>query len=388
MIFQWALSDYRSHDILLWVMIIFAAVFAFFLLMEYVNTRKLPHLMWGLSLIASFVIFHQVANTGTYTFLFESVGAGSMVLIPGLIATGLLLATFEDKKLIGGIYLLGIIIMTVGIIILGLENVQAAILDSPSANYRWFLTILMLIPALTSTGVIMVIPLLTIITKKTSMKSIFMVIAGALTTSYAIVYLLMQTVLKSNYHLPWVVLGLFPYMFMLTLVVIILGLLYEPEWKFAVPGIHFEEGARIEKLRFAKSKKIIGPVLSMAGGVLLLLTAMLAGFLFPSSAVIMLVILGILLIAGIGGIIIGFAILLSWDWEFRGQNLPGYILLCLGVLGIIFTIVLMTVPLNTIPAVFLTVEGAVWILVENILMWIGPILILVAGILITFVFKD
>ncbi|MFW9867782.1 MAG: hypothetical protein ACFFEN_16940, partial [Candidatus Thorarchaeota archaeon] len=98
--------------------------------------------------------------------------------------------------------------------------------------------------------------------------------------------------------------------------------------------------------------------------------------------------LGILIIAGIGALIIGFAILLSWDWEFRSQKLPGYILLCLGVLGIIFTILLMLTPLNTLPAVFLTVEGAVWILLETILMWIGPILILVAGILITFVFKD
>lgn len=388
MIFQWALSEYRSHDILFWVMIIFAAFFAFFLLMEYVNSRKVQHLLWGLSLIATFVAFHQVANTGTYTFLFESVGAGLMVLIPGLVAAGLLLATFKDKKLIGGIYLLGIIIMTIGITILALENIQAAILDSLTANYRWFIFLLMLIPALASTGVMLLIPLFTMMTKKTSKKSLFMVIAGLLTTGYAVVFLLMETILTTNYHLPWIVFQLFPYMFMFSIFFIILGLLYEPEWKFAIPGIHFEEGARIEKLRFAKSKKIIGPILAMAGGALLVLSAMLAGFVFPSSAVLMVVTLGILIIAGIGGLLIGFAILLNWDWEFRGKNLPGYILLCLGVLGIIFTILLMLTPLNTLPAVFLTTEGAVWILLENILMWIGPILILVAGILITFVFKD
>ncbi|MFW9878901.1 MAG: hypothetical protein ACFFG0_37960, partial [Candidatus Thorarchaeota archaeon] len=275
----------------------------------------MQHLLWGLSLIATFVAFHQIANTGTYTFLFESVGAGLMVLIPGLIAAGLLLATFKNKKLIGGIYLLGIIIMTIGITILALENIQAAILDSLTANYRWFIFLLMLIPALASTGVMLVIPLITMITKKTSMKSLFMVIAGLLTTGYAVVFLLMETILTTNYHLPWIVLNLFPYMFMLTIFFIILGLLYEPEWKFAIPGIHFEEGARIEKLRFAKSKKIIGPILTMAGGVLLVLSAMLAGFVFPSSAVLMVVTLGILIIAGIGALIIGFAILLSWDWE-------------------------------------------------------------------------
>ena len=97
----WALSSYRTADILLWVTAILAAVVVFLLLTEYFKTKKTHHLLWAIALIMGYMIFHQVAMSGSYHDFLTTMMAAMITLIPGLIAAGLLFTTFEDKKLFG-----------------------------------------------------------------------------------------------------------------------------------------------------------------------------------------------------------------------------------------------------------------------------------------------
>ena len=99
----WDLSSYRSADILLWVAAGIAVTFAFFLLVEYFNTKKINHVLWAFALVLTYIVFHIIANSGTYHDLLTSVAAGLSSLIPGLIAAGLLYSVFEDKKFLGRI---------------------------------------------------------------------------------------------------------------------------------------------------------------------------------------------------------------------------------------------------------------------------------------------
>jgi hypothetical protein len=113
----WALSSYRTADILLWVAAIVAAVAAFFLLMEFFKTKKTHHLLWGLALMMAYIIFHQVAMNGSYHDFLTTMMAAMLTLIPGLIATGLIYTTFEDRKFkdkikYGELYLIFLLIMS------------------------------------------------------------------------------------------------------------------------------------------------------------------------------------------------------------------------------------------------------------------------------------
>lgn len=384
MIFQWGLSSYRSHDILIWVMIIFAAVMAFFLLMEYFNTRKSYHLLWGLSLIVTFIAFHQVANTGSYTWLTESVGTGMMILIPGLIATGLLLSTFESKQIIGQIFLLCIAIMTIGTTIIGLPNIASAL------NIEtWFRITLTAITSLISLGIMLGIPLYTtIISKETSIKAFFTIAAAALLIIWVVALLLGMTIFDTLVQFLYVVFGLFPYFFILSMAFFVLGMLYETKWKFTIPGVNVESDTRQEKLTFQKSKPLISSALGMAGGVILVLGSILAAWIYASAEIIMGVTVGILMIVGVLAIMIGFAILIGWDMEFRGTAIANFIRMGLGLLALIFAIILVVLP-STPPAEFVApAAGAIFATLSYVFIFIGAVLILAGGALSQFLFKE
>lgn len=137
----WALSSYRTADILLWVAAIIAAIAAFFLLMEYFNTKKTHHLLWGISLIMAYIIFHQVAMNGSYHDFLTTMMAAIIVLIPGLIATGLLYTTFEDKKFkgrfkYGQIYIAFLFIMAFLIVWSRTTYLDTEILDWELVSFR------------------------------------------------------------------------------------------------------------------------------------------------------------------------------------------------------------------------------------------------------------
>ena len=86
----WSTGNYRQADILTWVTIVLCLVWAFFLLAEYLNTHKIHHLVWAMSFIATWIVFHQVTLLGSYSVVDDSVGAALSMFIPGGIAAGLI----------------------------------------------------------------------------------------------------------------------------------------------------------------------------------------------------------------------------------------------------------------------------------------------------------
>jgi len=339
--------------------------------------------MWSSALIFTFIVFHQVANTDSYWWLFESVGTGFMIIIPGLIATGLLLSTFERKPLIGRIYLLCIAIMAIGTTIIGLPYYQ-----SSWGIGDWFRISLMTVPSIISLGVMLVIPLYTtLISKETTSKAYFTVIAAVLLIIWSVAYLLAMSIFADTTFL-FVVFGLFPFIFMFSMVFFVLGMMYEPKWKFDIPGVELDEEERIEKLTFQKSQPLISSTLGIAGGILLILGTLLAAWIFASSEIIMGITIGILMIAGLIGIMVGFAVLIGWDMEIRGMKITNYIRIALGLIALVFVIILIILP-STPPDVFVAPEaGAIWATISPILIFEGAILILAGGILSQFIIKE
>lgn len=435
----WSLSDYRSHDILIWVMIIFAAVMAFFLLAQYMNTRKPQHLLWGFALILTFIAFHQVANTGSYVWILTEVGLGFMILIPGLIAAGLLLATFESKPLIGWVYLLCMIIVASGVIIIGLENFHYAIFTGASKDFapwypfaestnfdpdfrwrwltdNWFRMSITAVASVASLGVMLVIPLYTTLkTKETTSKALLTIVGPILFIAWIIIFLFGMTYIESlvqiinlkNWDVNvitnivlWWTFGLFPYFFMFSIAFLVLGIHYEPKWTFTIPGVEVEEETRIEKLTVEESKPLISSILGIAGGALLVLGAMLAGIILPSPEIAIGLSVGLLIIIGLLSATIGSAVILGWDLEIRGNKIATYLRIGLGAAALIIVALLMFMPMTVPPTpppfpppdphipVFLTEEGMWWSYIGVSFLFAGPVLILAGGVLRQFVFKD
>jgi hypothetical protein len=419
--------------------IIFAAVMAFFLLMEYVNTRKLQHLMWGFALILTFIAFHQVSDIvfgGSYLWLLTSWGTGFVILIPGLIAAGLLVSTFESKPLIGQIYLLCIVIIAVVTAIFGLENIIIALTGkdfapfypyAESGNFdpanrwwyltdNWFRMSLTAGASLVSLGVMLVIPLYTTLkSKETSRKALLIIIAPILFIVWIIIFLFGMTFVETwlqgqntlnwdSYVMSnavlWFTFGLFPYFFMFGLAFLILGMLYTPKWKFAIPGVDLEQEARIEPVKVQETKPLISSVLGIAGGVLLVLGALLAGVMLPSDKLPIGITTGVLIGIGLLSAAIGLAVIIGWEAKIRGIKLTTYLRIGLGAAALILVALLMFMPM-TVPTappfppgataplpVFLMEEGLWWSYIGVIFLFAGPALILAGGILRQFVFKE
>jgi len=120
---------------------------------------------------------------------------------------------------------------------------------------------------------------------------------------------------------------------------------------------------------------------------LLLLGALLAGMIKVSAELIMGITVGILIFAGLLGMLVGIAVLIGWDAEIRGQKIANYIRIGLGLVALIFAIILLILP-ATLPAVFQTPEGAIWAIINPLLIFIGANLILVGGIFSKFIIKE
>jgi hypothetical protein len=386
-------------------MLILAVVMAFFLLMEYFNTRKTPHLLWSFALIFTFIAFHQVANTGSYTWLFESWGTGFMIIIPGLIASGVLLSTFESKPLIGQLYLLLIAIVAVITTISGLEYIAPTLEIDDVVRYS-----LVAVPGLISVGIMLGVPLYTtLISKETTSKALLMVGAAAILIIYIVVSIFAYTTedtLIARYVMMFWVWGLFPYIFILTITLLVLGIHYEPKWTFTIPGVEVEDEARIEQLTFQKNKALIISAAVIAGGIMVLLGGALASLIkgtaetippFPpppgftgftgSEELLMAISIGGLIIGGLLGALIGFAILIGWEPSIRGKDITNYLRICVGVITLVFAIIIVAVP-SSPAGVFETAEAAMWDILSLILLYVGAILILAGGVLSEFVIKE
>lgn len=418
-------------------MIILAAVMAFFLLAQYMNTRKPQHLLWGFGLILTFIAFHQVANTGSYLWILTEVGLGFMILIPGLIAAGLLLATFESKPLIGWIYLLVIIAVAAGTILIGLENFHYAIFTEASKEFapyypyaqssavllpwkyltdNWFRMSITAVASVASLGVMLVIPLYTTLkTKETTRKALLTIVGPILFIAWIIVFIFGMTYVEILVHfiniqnwdvyvitniVLWWTFGLFPYFFMFSIAFLVLGIHYEPKWTFTIPGVEVEEETRIEKITVEESKPLISSILGVAGGVLLVLGALLAGVMLPSNELPIGITTGVLIGIGLLSATIGLAVILGWEAEIRGIKLSTYLRIGLGAAALILVALLMFMPM-TVPTkppfppgataplpVFLMDEGLWWSYIGVSFLFAGPVLILAGGILRQFVFKE
>jgi MFS family permease len=416
-------------------MIVFAVIMAFFLLMEYFKNRKGYHLMWGSALILTFIAFHQVANTGNYSWLLESWGSGFMVMIPGLIAGGILLSTFGSRPKVAQLYLLAMAIVASTVTIMGLDTIQG-ILHLEFMDFQdWNLIRLAItgVAAIISVGVILVVPIYTtLISKETTAKAYLMVIAGALLFIWIISYAISMTLVKefvdtynagpaAAFNGPieniglFFVFGLFPYIFIFSMTFAVLGVMYEPKWKYPIPGVDVEDETRLEKISVQRNMPLISSVLCIAGGVVLLIGSVLAMWINLSQNVINAMALGILMIGGLLGAMVGAAVLMGWDEE---RNANTVIRIGLGGITLIFAIILITMPvwssffgtgdlmsLSSIP-VWLWPESAIDPLIPStftlaeyqmkealmsvgvVFVFVGPILILASGILSEFVFKE
>jgi hypothetical protein len=388
-------------------MIVFAVVIAFFLLMEYFNTRKGAHLMWAIALIITYIPFHQVANTGTYTWLLEGWGTGFLIMIPALIASGILLTTFSDKPIIAQLFLLVMAIVAIFVGILGLPNITS------SLNVQTFVRLgITAVAAVTSIGVMLIVPIYTtLISKETTAKAYFMVGAAALLLIWLIGFAISMTLVKEFVDMYnaspaaafngdieniglFFTFGLFPYIFIFSMAFAVLGVMYEPSWKFTIPGVDVEDETRIEKLTIQKKMPLLTSALVIAGGVVTLIGGSLAGWINISQEIINAVTIGILLIGGLLAALLGAAVLMSWEPEIKGRQIGNYLSIALGAITLIFAIILMLLPvvgdLMALPAipVFLLPEGQIWIILAILLIFLGPILILAGGILSEFVFKE
>ena len=107
----WDVGEQRYAETFLWIVAIIGIIWAFLLIMSYIQTRKRHHLLWGASFGIMWIAFHQVIASGDYSIMLGPVMALMLGFIPGLLAAGLLMAVFDDKPIIGNLYALFALIM-------------------------------------------------------------------------------------------------------------------------------------------------------------------------------------------------------------------------------------------------------------------------------------
>ncbi|MHA2399064.1 MAG: hypothetical protein ACXADU_09265 [Promethearchaeota archaeon] len=241
-------------DSLLWIVLVLSVVFAFFLLVEYLNTKKIYHVLWAMAFIATFILYHLVANNSSLGVVQNSLTAGFTVAIPGLIGAGLMYAIWgKEKKLLdrwsfAGLYLLGVCVMFVIVSILSLGNIQSAILKAhlelnPSAtitNILFVPIILTMIFNTINSVVIIGLPIYTTVKTKETSKAAWLIVIGGILYLIAGIFLglifaeLDEAILAyfKNTIVYFLTGGTILYAF---------GMLYEEKWRFSIPGIEFEE---------------------------------------------------------------------------------------------------------------------------------------------------
>lgn len=365
----------RIADILFWTQIVFVAVFAFFLLVEYLNSHQITHLLWAMAFIATWITYHLVALTSNFSVLHSSIIAGFGVFIPGAIASGLLFNIFgREKKIlgifsIGSLWLLLVIILAVFIGLLSLSGmfgpyfVSLRVVLLPDApDWAWFPKLFVMGLNTANAIVIIGLPIYTTVkTKETSSSAYLISIGGVLMSISGI--LLAETyagIADNVIAAPLIVYTTVP-----AFVFYVFGMLYENKWKFNIPGIEFEEAARVD-ISLPGGKKLYGALLGLLGSIVLFAGSMLV---FPIVALDLVgdlqlaSLLGLVfpILLGAAGII---AVLAKWGFT-------KYMKLIVGALAVVDTVLLLVLYLTVAETLNLFLLGGV---IVSCLVLIGAVL--------------
>ncbi len=251
----WEFSHYEwgnAIEIVLWIAAITSAVFALLLLASYLNTRKTEHLYWGISFGLLWInthvgIFHQLIErvggsqvvtrgSGFWTFL-EPVSATLFALIIGLFAVGLWKNVKPEKEKIGNYLLYYVIVMSLAIGVFKGETMMIVL------GYGTYL-VPILVMALHVPSAILII-WLPLQTREENGKSAFaMTIAGVLMSLVGVLLAVATLDILTGVYLTgfiYVVLSVFPFVYLLAVMGFAWGTFVPKRWAFAIPGIELED---------------------------------------------------------------------------------------------------------------------------------------------------
>ena len=243
-------GEQRFAETFLWIVAIIGIIWGFLLIIQYINTRKTHHLLWGSSFAIMWIAFHQVIAAGDYSILLGPVMAAMLAFIPGLLAAGLLMVVFDNIKLIGKLYALFALIMAIVIALLKFDPFYwistAAAIDPAAELIPSFVVIALHVP---SALVIVVLPLITMIKKETRWPAIFMTLGGllfgaiGLAMSLVVMDVFAPVLLLTGIDYRFAIMGLFSILLLLAVLCFTFGTIIPAKWNFDIPGIEFEERA-------------------------------------------------------------------------------------------------------------------------------------------------
>jgi len=225
---QFVVSEYAGAVVLLLITGIAAILFGLFMVLDFLNNKKIHHLLWALSFIVLFIAGIILVLTNDYSLLLSPAVAALAALIPGGIAAGLFFVIFEEKtKLYGYIYTLFVLVM---VVLIGI----AKVVDSPGAPAT------VMIAHIPSGLSIILLPIYTTYkTKDTDWKALLMSIGG-IVVSIAGLLLALFRIGPGDIALLTLILTLLPIILLLTAIFFAFGMLLPEKWAFAIPGIKKE----------------------------------------------------------------------------------------------------------------------------------------------------
>ena len=251
----WEFSHYswgNAIDIVLWISAIVSAVFALLLLASYLNTRKTEHLYWGISFALLWINTHigivhvliervggqqvQTRGAGFWTFL-EPVSAVFFALTVGLFAVGLWKNVKPEKDKIGNYLLYYVIVMSIAIGFFKNEN-MITLLGTPA------MLVPILVMALHVPSAILIIWLPLQTREENGKAALAMPIAGILMSLVGVLLAIATLDILTGVYLTgfiFVVLSVFPFVYLLAIMGFAWGTFVPKRWGFAIAGIELED---------------------------------------------------------------------------------------------------------------------------------------------------
>lgn len=230
-------GEYRWAPILLWIVAIVGIVWGFLLIVDYINQRKKHYLLWGASFSIMWIAFHQVISSGDYNILLNGFMSTMLAFVPGLLAAGLIMAVYKDKKW-GDYYALFVLVAAILIGIFKFDPFYW-FTDTPIA-----VSIMVMVLHIPSAIALIVIPIMTTLeTKETRWPAEFLSIGGLLMGFIGFLLALATTGAITVEANLFFIFGLFPIILLFAVLAFALGTLIPAKWNFEIPGIEFEERA-------------------------------------------------------------------------------------------------------------------------------------------------
>ena len=238
-------GEYQWASTFLWIVSIVSIVWGFLLIVDYINTRKRHHLLWGASFSLIWIGFHQVIGTGDFSILLEPFMSAMLAFIPGLLAAGLIMAVYKDKKW-GDYYALFVLVMA---ILIGLFKYDPFYWF---AGADWVSGVTVMILHVPSGLALLILPILTtFMSKETRWPALFISIGGLLFGLVGLLLVLvtmfeglfLDLILTTTIDFRYLIFGSFSIVLLFVALFWALGTLIPSMWNFEVPGIEFEERA-------------------------------------------------------------------------------------------------------------------------------------------------